>query len=62
MSTQLGDVFYRPWFDDHWMIIGIKVWEPDVYQFQIWNLERGQEEIYTAPFGDSLPDIFEKVG
>jgi hypothetical protein len=62
MSVEVGDIYHRVAFGDHWLITAVKHYKNNVYQFIIYNLEADTYSTYTSPFGDNLSkDAFNRV-
>lgn len=61
--TQIGDIYHRAAWDDHWLITDVDVFPHGVYRFRILNLEKGLTDHYTSPFGGELANSgpFKKV-
>lgn len=56
--TEIGDIYKRPAFGDHVMIIQANHYFNDVHQFRWLHLESGTYETYTYPHGDEIGDMY----
>lgn len=52
--TSPGDIYLRTAWGDHVMILKVKAFPNDVYQYRWLELETGRFGTYTNPHGDDI--------